>query len=109
MPGDILMGYSNITDNEKELVRNSIDYIVDSVSEIADNTIQVLDGKSLTVKGYNIVLRNAFNGEIGDKLFILDNNTSATKLKEISDLIEYFNRKINDAFKSHDYRLIGAL
>lgn len=109
MPGDILMGYSNITDNEKELVRNSVDYIVDSVSEIADNTIQVLDGKSLTVKGYNIVLRNAFNGEIGDKLFILDNNTSATKLKEISDLIEYFNRKINDAFKSHDYRLIGAL
>lgn len=109
MPGDILMGYSNMTDNEKELVRNSIDYIVDSVSEIADNTIQVLDGKSLTVKGYNIVLRNAFNGEIGDKLFILDNNTSATKLKEISDLIEYFNRKINDAFKSHDYRLIGAL
>lgn len=109
MPGDILMGYSNITDGDIELVRNSVDYIVDSVSQITDNTIQVLDGKSLTVKGYNIVLRNAFNGEVGDKLFVLDNNTPASKLKEISDLIEYFNRKINDAFKYHDFNFIGAL
>lgn len=109
MVGDILMGYSNITDEDVELVRNSVDYIVDSVSEKKTNTIKVLDGKSITVEGYDIVLRNAFNGEVQDKIFVLDNNVSQNKLNEISDLIEYFNRAINDAFKSHNYRIIGAL
>ena len=109
MVGDILMGYSNIIDEDVELVRNSVDYIVDSVSEKKSNTIKVLDGKSITVEGYDIVLRNAFNGEVQDKIFVLDNNISQNKLNEISDLIEYFNRAINDAFKSHNYRIIGAL
>lgn len=105
--GELLMGYDNISNGDSELIRNSIDYVADEVSEKKINQISVLDGKTLDVEGYEVVLRNAMTGELSEKVFVLDNNISDQKLKQISDTIEYLNRYISDLFNSHMYDQIG--
>ena len=105
--GELLMGYDNISNGDSELIRNSIDYVADEVSEKKINQISVLDGKTLEIEGYEVVLRNAMTGELSEKVFVLDNNISDQKLKQISDTIEYLNRYISDLFNSHMYDQIG--
>jgi hypothetical protein len=105
--GELLMGYDNISNGDSELIRNSIDYVADEVSEKKINQISVLDGKTLEVEGYEVVLRNAMTGELSEKVFVLDNNISDQKLKQITDTIEYLIRYIRDLFNSHMYDQIG--
>ena len=81
--GDLLMGYDNVTMNDgeaqAEIIRNSIDYKVASVSnKISKQIISVINGSVIAeVEGYEVTLVNAMDNEtVSDKVFVLDNNTS---------------------------------
>lgn len=108
--GDLLMGYDNITMNDGEtpveIIRNSIDYKVSSVSNKMHKQItSSVSGTVIAeVEGYEVTLVNAMNGEqVSDKVFVLDNNTSIQNLKAIADEIERINRMISKAFMTRDF------
>jgi hypothetical protein len=81
--GDLLMGYDNVTFSDgglqAEIIRNSIDYKVTSVSNKITNKINSpIDGNTIVeVEGYVVTLVNSMNNEeVPDRIFVLDNNTS---------------------------------
>lgn len=111
--GDLLMGYDNITMNDGEaqveIIRNSIDYKVSSVSnKISKQIISTINGSVIAeVEGYEVTLVNAMNNEqVSYKVFVLDNNTSIQNLKAIADEIERINRMISKAFTSRDFNTV---
>lgn len=86
--GDLLMGYDNVTMNDgeaqAEIIRNSIDYKVASVSnKTSKQIISVINDSVIAeVEGYEVTLVNAMDNEtVSDKVFVLDNNTSTQNLK----------------------------
>lgn len=108
--GDLLMGYDNVTMNDgeaqAEIIRNSIDYKVASVSnKISKQIISVINGSVIAeVEGYEVTLVNAMDNEtVSDKVFVLDNNTSTQNLKAIANEIESINKMISKAFMSRDF------
>lgn len=108
--GDLLMGYDNVTMNDgeaqAEIIRNSIDYKVASVSnKISKQIISVVNGSVIAeVEGYEVTLVNAMDNEtVSDKVFVLDNNTSIQNLKAIANEIESINKMISKAFMSRDF------
>ena len=108
--GDLLMGYDNVTMNDgeaqAEIIRNSIDYKVASVSnKISKQIISVINGSVIAeVEGYEVTLVNAMDNEtVSDKVFVLDNNTSTQNLKVIANEIESINKMISKAFMSRDF------
>ena len=108
--GDLLMGYDNVTMNDgeaqAEIIRNSIDYKVASVSnKISKQIISVINGGVIAeVEGYEVTLVNAMDNEtVSDKVFVLDNNTSTQNLKAIANEIESINKMISKAFMSRDF------
>lgn len=108
--GDLLMGYDNVTMNDgeaqAEIIRNSIDYKVASVSnKISKQIISVINGSVIAeVEGYEVTLVNAMDNEtVSDKVFVLDNNTSTQNLKAIANEIESINKMISKAFVSRDF------
>lgn len=108
--GDLLMGYDNVTMNDgeaqAEIIRNSIDYKVASVSnKINKQIVSVINGSVIAeVEGYEVTLINAMDNEtVSDKVFVLDNNTSTQNLKAIANEIESINKMISKAFMSRDF------
>lgn len=108
--GDLLMGYDNVTMNDgeaqAEIIRNSIDYKVASVSnKIGKQITSVINGSVIAeVEGYEVTLVNAMDNEtVSDKVFVLDNNTSTQNLKAIANEIESINKMISKAFMSRDF------
>lgn len=108
--GDLLMGYDNVTMNDgeaqAEIIRNSIDYKVASVSnKINKQIVSVINGSVIAeVEGYEVTLVNAMDNEtVSDKVFVLDNNTSTQNLKAIANEIESINKMISKAFMSRDF------
>lgn len=108
--GDLLMGYDNVTMNDgeaqAEIIRNSIDYKVASVSnKISKQIISVINGSVIAeVEGYEVTLVDAMDNEtVSDKVFVLDNNTSTQNLKAIANEIESINKMISKAFMSRDF------
>ena len=111
--GDLLMGYDNVTMNDEEaqaeIIRNSIDYKVASVSnKISKQIISVINGSVIAeVEGYEVTLVNAMDNEtVSDKVFVLDNNTSTQNLKAIANEIESINKMISKAFMSRDFNTV---
>lgn len=110
---DLLMGYDNVTLNDEEvqaeIIRNSIDYKVASVSnKTSKQIISVINGRVIAeVEGYEVTLVNAMDNEtVSDKVFVLDNNTSIQNLKAIANEIESINRMISKAFMSRDFNTV---
>lgn len=104
--GDILMGYDNVGRDENS-IRNSIDYVVTSVSEEKKKSIKTLKS-DIEVSGYEIQLKVASTNEkLPHKMFVLSNNISNADLQEIAYVNEELNRAINDAFRNHDYDLVN--
>lgn len=108
--GDLLMGYDNITLNDgeaqAEIIRNSIDYKVSSVSnKISKQIISTINSSVIAeVEGYEVTLINAMNNEVvSDKIFVLDNNTSSQNLKSIANEIESINKMISKSFMIRDF------
>ena len=108
--GDLLMGYDNITLNDgeaqAEIIRNSIDYKVSSVSnKISKQIISTINSSVIAeVEGYEVTLINAMNNEVvSDKIFVLDNNTSSQNLKSIANEIESINKMISKSFMTRDF------
>lgn len=108
--GDLLMGYDNVTMNDgeaqAEIIRNSIDYKVASVSnKINKQIVSVINGSVIAeVEGYEVTLVNAMDNEtVSDKVFVLDNNTSTQNLKAIANEMESINKMISKAFMSRDF------
>lgn len=108
--GDLLMGYDNVTMNDgeaqAEIIRNSIDYKVASVSnKLSKQITSVINGNVIAeVEGYEVTLVNAMDNEtVSDKVFVLDNNTSTQNLKAIANEIESINKMISKAFMSRDF------
>lgn len=108
--GDLLMGYDNVTMNDgeaqAEIIRNSIDYKVASVSnKINKQIVSAINGSVIAeVEGYEVTLVNAMDNEtVSDKVFVLDNNTSTQNLKAIANEIESINKMISKAFMSRDF------
>lgn len=108
--GDLLMGYDNVTMNDgeaqAEIIRNSIDYKVASVSnKISKQIISVINSSVIAeVEGYEVTLVNAMDNEtVSDNVFVLDNNTSIQNLKAIANEIESINKMISKAFMSRDF------
>lgn len=111
--GDLLMGYDNVTMNDgeaqAEIIRNSIDYKVASVSnKTSKQIISVINGSVIAeVEGYEVTLVNAMDNEtVSDKVFVLDNNTSIQNLKAIANEIESINKMISKAFMSRDFNTV---
>lgn len=111
--GDLLMGYDNVTMNDgeaqAEIIRNSIDYKVASVSnKINKQIVSVINGSVIAeVEGYEVTLVNAMDNEtVSDKVFVLDNNTSTQNLKAIANEIESINKMISKAFMSRDFNTV---
>lgn len=110
---DLLMGYDNVTLNDEEvqaeIIRNSIDYKVASVSnKTSKQIISVINGRVIAeVEGYEVTLVNAMDNEtVSDKVFVLDNNTSIQNLKAIANEIESINKMISKAFMSRDFNTV---
>lgn len=110
---DLLMGYDNVTMNDEEaqaeIIRNSIDYKVASVSnKTSKQIISVINGSVIAeVEGYEVTLVNAMDNEtVSDKVFVLDNNTSIQNLKAIANEIESINKMISRAFMSRDFNTV---
>ena len=75
--GDLLMGYANLTlqgmGEPIEIIRNGIDYTVDNVSKEINKQV-TLQGEEISVKGFEVSLKNAFDGElVPRKIFVLSN------------------------------------
>ena len=103
--GEILMGYDNLGRDENS-IRNSIDYIVTSVSEKKEKEINAYNSR-ITVTGYEITLKVAATDEkIDNKYFVLANETSISDLNKIAKFGEEIQKAISYAFKNHDYDLL---
>jgi hypothetical protein len=99
------MGYDNLGRDENS-IRNSIDYIVTSVSEKKEKEINAYNSR-ITVTGYEITLKVAATDEkIDNKYFVLANETSISDLNKIAKFGEEIQKAISYAFKNHDYDLL---
>lgn len=113
--GDLLTGYDNVTLNgseaQIEIIRNSIDYKVTSVSNKINKKIvsTIKDRVIAEVEGYEVTLINAMNNEtVADHVFVLDNNTSSQNLKAIANEIESLNKTISNSFVARDFDTVRA-
>ena len=106
--GEILMGYDNLGRDENS-IRNSIDYIVTSVSEKKEKEIKTLKDR-IMVTGYEITLKVAATDEkIDNKYFVLANDTPISDLNKIAKFGEEIQKAISNAFTNHDYDLLPML
>lgn len=111
--GDLLMGYANITIQGRggpiEIIRNGIDYTVDSVSkEITKNV--TLQGQKVDVRGFNVTLRNAFDGDLVPmKIFVLSNDNPTKIFGLIAKTKKDLELSISEAFKRRDFEFVSGL
>ena len=102
------MGYDNLGRDENS-IRNSIDYIVTSVSEKKEKEIKTLKDR-IMITGYEITLKVAATGEkIDNKYFVLANDTPISDLNKIAKFGEEIQKAISDAFTRHNYDLLSML
>ena len=103
--GDILMGYSN-----SDMIKNSIDYIVEKVSELTVNDIELsTDGEKVQLEGYVCRVKPVTAaGQSAFQIFIVSKNANKDNIMRIVNKSKQINQDISRFYTEGNFNLAQA-